>query len=373
VIVAVGNLSSSVFLLFASVLVARLLGVQAYGLYSLAVSLPLFIQIFCGFGMRTAINRYAAYHLARGEVAIAQRMTKNAILLMALSSLGITALNFVLAGWMSSALLDRPTMTLYLEAASILTFGQAIYNFLTPAFVAWRAPFQDAIWTIVQAVLKLAISVGLILFGFGIFGAIYGYVFASVLAGIFGVLVLYFTKLRGNSGNVESSWSFRGFVDDVNKMIRYGLPAFTGNIILVFSQRALLTIVIAYIASNAIVGYYSAAANIINQSVLVISASLTAAIFAAFASLDGINSETGIAFKYAVKYVSYFLMPFLIFIVATSGPIIEIVYGTKFLGGGRGPYYLDMLSIAYLPYAFGYAVLTCLWTLWKLSRPLFQH
>ncbi len=353
VIIGGGNIVSMVFLLIASLAVARLLGPQQYGLYSLALSLPLFLQMLVGFGVNKAINRYSAYYIAKGEIATARRMTRNATWFLIICALGLTALSVALSGLMSTALLNRPGLTLYVEAASVLIFGQALYNFLTPAFVGWNAPLQDAIWTVIQAILKLAISVILIVLGFGIFGALYGYVLSCLLAGVLGTIVLFLTRLRNDPVGNEVGWTLRGFLDDVKTMMKYGLPLYTGNVILQFSQQPVITVVIAYIATNRIIGFYSAAANI-TQSVLAISTALTPAFFTAFASLDGMNSDTSAAFKYAVKYVSYFMMPLVMFLVATSNLLVEILYGRTYVPAS---YFLVFLTLAYLPYAFGYAVL----------------
>jgi O-antigen/teichoic acid export membrane protein len=360
VIITIGNLSSLFFLLIASFVVARLLGPQEYGLYSLALALPLFLQLLVGFGVNTAIYRFSAYHLARGEIATAQRMTKNAILFYVLSGSSLTALTLALSGPISSYLFNRPGIILYVEISSILILGQALFNLLTPAFVGWRSPFQDALWTVTQAVLKLTISVSLILLGFGIIGALYGYILASLLAGIFGILVLYFTKLRMRAiphEKVQTShssfWNFGEFGADVRKMIGYGFPVYTGNVILQFSQQPVLTIIISYIAANAIIGYYSAASNI-TQGIATISAALVPAFYTAFASLEGMGSDTKIAFRYAVKYVSYFMMPLVMFMAATPSYLIEILYGRAYINSA---YFLEVLTLSYLPYAFGYTVL----------------
>jgi stage V sporulation protein B len=353
VIVTAGNVSSMVFLAAGSIIVARLLGPQNFGLYSLVLSLPLFLQTLTGFGTKTAVNRHTAYYISKGDFATARRLTKNAIIFLLISSAIFTAVSFVLSGAMAATLLDRPTITIYVQVATLLIFGQPLFVFLTPAFVGWHEPLQDAIWTIAQAVLKLVISVVLILLGFGVFGALYGYVLGSLLAGVFGILVLYLQKLRGSSTMNEKKWSFADFVGDAKTMMWFGLPVYIGNTVLLLSQRLVVTVALAYIASNKIIGYYSAAGNV-TQSILAISMGFNSAFFAAFASLDGMNSDTSMAFKYGVKYVSYFMMPLIVFIVATPSVFINAFYGRAY---SQASFYLVYLALAYLPYAFGYSVL----------------
>jgi O-antigen/teichoic acid export membrane protein len=358
-IVTIGNIAYSVILAISSLIVARLLGPGAYGVYGLALAIPLFLQLLAGVGVGPAITRYSAYYLSQGNMKTAQRMTKNAILFLALTGLAVTYLSFVFSGSFSSIFLHRPELTLFVEVASISIIGQTLFNFLTGAFVAWGIPIQDAIWNILQAILKLAASVILVLVGLGIDGALWGFDISYFFAGFFGILALYIMKLRKGTEpkkemSIGTSLSVKDFASDVNKMVRYGLPAYTGNVILIFSQQPILIIILSVIASNTIIGYYSAATNIASALGLIIG-SLAPVFFAAFARLDGIKSDTASAFAYTVKYVSFFMMPVMIFLIASSNLVIEIIYGRSYL---PAYYYLELLIIAYLPLAFGQAVLS---------------
>jgi O-antigen/teichoic acid export membrane protein len=359
-ILAFGNTTSTIILAITSLLVARLLGPGSYGVYTLALSLPLFLQLLVGFGARTAITRYSAYYISQDNIAAAKRITKHALVFMLLSSTGFTALSVALAGFMSSIFLHRPELVLYVQIASILIFSQGVFNLTTPTFMGWGFPSQAATWITFQAILKLIISITLILLGLGVFGALYGYVVSYLLAGIFGVLLFYITKFRQvstNSVNVASRgkmWRLSDFVSDVRKLVGYGLPLYTGNVILVFSQQPFFAVILSIITTNAIIGYYSAALNI-SGSVAIVSQSLTLALLPAFTKLDGIHSDTGTAFRYAVKYVSYFMMPAILFMIVSSKILIALIYGESYL---HASYYLELLSLAYLPYAFGYPVLT---------------
>ncbi len=210
--------------------------------------------------------------------------------------------------------------------------------------------------------------------GFGILGALWGFDISYLFAGFFGILALYVMKLRNHAkreAEVQSvqSWSFKDFENDVNRMVRYGLPDYAGYIILLFSQQPVLIIILSIIASNTIIGYYSAATNISSGLTLIIG-SLTPVFFASFARLDGMNSDTGTAFSYAVKYISYFMIPITIFLIASSNLAIEIVYGVAYLPAS---YYLELLMLANLPLAFGQAVLVSLFNgLGKTRLTLFM-
>jgi stage V sporulation protein B len=356
----VGNVLYALILALCSLIIARLLGPSDYGAYSLALAVPLFLQLMVGFGVLPANTRYTAYSLSKGDITTAQRMTKNAILFLIISSISFTFVSFILAGSISSFFLHRPQLTSFVEVASISIIAQALFNFLTGAFIAWGIPIQDAIWNAIQATLKLALSVFLVLVGLGIAGALWGFDISFFLAGFFGIVTLYAMKLRKQAGadfhggqSIAVGWSLKDFVNDLNTMVRYGVPSYIGNVVLAFSQQPVLVVILSLIASNTVIGYYSSATNITN-ALTMISGSLGPVFFTAFSKLDGMKSDTRTAFSYAVKYISYFIMPTVFFLIATSSLVIRLVYGNAY---GPATYYLELLMLAYLPIAFGQGIL----------------
>lgn len=357
-ILGIGNLTSNAFLAITSLILARLLGPENYGVFSLALAFPLILQILVGMGVGGAITRYSAFHISRGDTQTAQQMVKSGITFALLSSCAFAALTIILASFLSITFLHRLTLTPYVQLASILIVGQTAFAIVTAAFLGWGSPFEAAIWTVFQAIMKLAISVGLILWGFGIFGAIDGYSFSLLIAGAAGLSTLYFRKLRSKvSDNDRTRISVRRsaehFAKNIEEMMRYGFPGYVGNVILNLSQQPVFTIILALIASNTAVGYYSAATAIV-LGVATVTGTLPTALFPAFSTLDGMSSDTGAAFSHAVKYVSYVVMPALIFLVGSSGLVIEILYGQVYLPAS---YYLELLTVSFLPLAFGQAVL----------------
>jgi stage V sporulation protein B len=352
------NIVANAVLAVGSLLVARLLAPQNYGLYSLALSLPFFIQLLIGVGVTNAITRFSAYHLSRGEIQTAKRMTRNGIAFVLTSSLVFTLVTIFLAQYLASIFLHRPDITVYVQIAALSIISQTAFSCISVSFMGWGAPSQVALWTILQAFLKLVFSVGLILAGFGVLGAIYGYFLSLLIVGILGISSLYLLKFRDHSpesGDLSqsTSWNLGKTIDDLRQMIRYGLPAYIGNILLAFSQQPVLVVILSAIASNTVIGYYSAA-NVVSAGVAVVFGSVTTALFPAFSRLDGMKSDTGIAFKYAVKYVSFIVMPALIFLIASSNLVIGIFYGSAY---SPAVYYLELLTISFLPLAFGQAVI----------------
>jgi stage V sporulation protein B len=359
VVLIAGSLVSSLILSISSIVVARLLGPAQYGLYSLALTLPFFVQILAGAGVSTAITRYASFHLSRGEPIIAKRKTTNGILFLFVFSLALTLVSLFTSGIMSSVFLHRSSIAFYVQIASILIFGTTASTWITTAFLGWGSSLEASFWMIVQAVLKLVFSVILILLGFGILGAVVGTVLAPTIAGVFGTARLYGKKLKitDSQTSQEKSRDFLAdFSVDVKEMVRYGFPLYVGNAILTFSQQPYLLFILALLESDVIIGYYSAA-NVFANSLNVVANFVGLAAFPAFSRLFGAKSDISAAFTYSIRYVSFVVMPLLLFLVETSPTIITSLYGSAYL---TGAYYLQFLLVSLLLNAFGLTVLPAL-------------
>ena len=52
----------------AAIFVARLLGPDGYGLYTLAFLIPGILSLFVGLGVNISVTRYVAYYVSSGDV-----------------------------------------------------------------------------------------------------------------------------------------------------------------------------------------------------------------------------------------------------------------------------------------------------------------
>ncbi len=150
--------------------ITRLLGPELYGLYTLSLVPPTIMLLITGVGVNTSITRFAAYHLARGEFEVAQRKTRNSIEFLLLIAIILSIVNYVGAPIIASSLLHRPDATEYVRLASILVLGQVMLTTAIASFVGWNTMAYASLSNVLQSVLKAAISILLIISGFGVFG-----------------------------------------------------------------------------------------------------------------------------------------------------------------------------------------------------------
>lgn len=341
----VGGLVSTANNAVAVILVARLLGPNQYGLYTVALILPGLLQLFVGLGVNSAVVRYAAFHAATGNPDQAKRFTRNAMLFLTVFGMALALLSIAVAGTLSTLYLHRAGLTVYVQEASLAILGSAVLQAATSAAIGWNRMGLASLAQVVQSVVKLLLAPFLILDGLGVGGAIAGHVASLLFAGALVVILLHIAGMTGSSG------STRDFVKDVREMLRFGLPVFAGT--LVSSLAAYYTtLILAAIASNQVVGFYQAAVNF-TAIVSLVSVTMASALFPAFASLDGVKGNTAVALSYAVKFSAFFIAPVTLFLVLSSGLLVQIFYGAEF---SPAIPYLQLLAACYLPVVFGGSV-----------------
>ena len=339
-----GSLLSAVFSAIAIFLIARLLGPEGYGEYSLALIIPGLLQLFIGFGVNNSVIRYAAYSISIGKPEEARRYTSNAIYFIWLTGAAFTALNYLLANVLPGVLLGRPALSPYVQLLSVAVIGQALFLTITFTALGWNWMALSSLSGVFQSAIRLVLAPVLIVVGFGIAGALTGYSVSLIAAGLVGTAVLYYAKMRGSTEPGS-------FVSDIRHMLGFGLPIYAGGLAASLATY-FGTIVLASIASNTVYGYYQAALNFL-LPVTLVSNSLVNSLFPAFASLDGIGGDVKIAFTKAYKFVAFLITPLILFLVAAPSVLTRAFYGATFAGSIP---YLRLLALAYLPIAFGYTV-----------------
>ena len=265
------------------------------------------------------------YYVSSGDVERAKSVTRSATSFLLLFGLLLSAVNFYGASYFVEVLLHRPELVPYVQIASLFIIGQAISGSATSVFIGWSSMMELSAFMVLQGGLKLVLTVGLILAGFGVFGAVVGHTLSYLVQGVLVTLFLYIAHMR--------PWTRQSntFLADTKMMLSYGLPPYAGNI---FSGLAgqYVTIILAAIATNAVIGYYQAALNG-TVAISVISGTVTNVLFRSFAALQGLAGDTSLAFSYAVRYVSLLLTPIVFFLIGAAAPLFDLLYGTSYFQG----------------------------------------
>ncbi|HEV2390655.1 MAG TPA: oligosaccharide flippase family protein [Nitrososphaerales archaeon] len=349
IVLFAGNLAATAVQTVASILVARLLGPDSYGSYSLALVIPSVFQLLTSFGANTAVTRFVAYHVSRNEDLEARRFAESAMLITLLSGLVLAGACFLTAGAFSAYVFHRAYLTQYVELAAAVVCGQALLNTAIAAAIGWNAMGQASLMNIVQALIKLLASPLLIVLGFGLLGAVAGQTASAVFGAAIAVALLYASEIR------SSKLDWQGFTSDARQMMGYGLPVYSATILSGVGPYY-LSIVLSAVATNVVIGYYQAAYNF-TVAIALLSGAAGSALFPAFTSLHGGQGDVPMAFKMAVKYVGFVAIPVIYLLAATATQLMSLFYGDSY---GAGSPFLVLLAIASIPTLLGFTVIPSL-------------
>jgi O-antigen/teichoic acid export membrane protein len=340
----VGNFLAIAMTAITSIVIARLLGPDLYGFYSLALVIPSLLQLFVGFGVNASITRYSAYQLSLGNREDARRYTRNAIIFLLLVGVLFTLVDIVTAGVLSSFLLQRPDLGPYVQLVSLAILGTTLLQAVTAAAIGWNRFALSSLTTILQSVAKLALSPALILIGFGVLGALVAQVASYAVAGVLGGILLLALMSSGSS-------SGGSFISDVREMLKYGLPVYAGTLLTGLAAYY-VSIILAAIASNTTYGYYQTAYNF-TQPINIISSATIGALFPTFAAIDGMGGDPKAVFRHVYKFIAFLMTPLVGFLAVSAPVLVTVLYGSSYSGSAE---LLTLLSLANLPVALGYNV-----------------
>jgi len=318
-----GNTTYTLLLAVTAIVVGRILGPPAYGLYTVALIVPPFLFTAIRLGLDSAATRYASRLKSEGKeeeaVSFVYATTIFGVVIAAVSSLVFVGLS----GWVATSVVDRPELgSVIIPIAMVSVVGQAAY-YITDLGMTGLGMFDRAgLVQALQGVVKLAASVGLVVLGFGVTGAVAGYTASFVVSGALGIgYIVWLAKGRFP----------KGMRVDISTGTKYGFPIYlstlAGGVV-----TPVINTVLALTVSNSQIGGYSAAGTF-NSLIALFTYPISTALFPLFSKRIGALGELGEPYQTALKYTALIVTPVTTFIIAFSGPLIVTFYGRAYSFG----------------------------------------
>ncbi|MEM1660912.1 MAG: oligosaccharide flippase family protein [Candidatus Bathyarchaeia archaeon] len=348
-----GDALSTLILAIGSILMARFLGPEGYGLYSLTLTMPTIMLSLIALGIDQAVIRFPARLIVEDKPDRILSILKSAVAFRFLTALVMWLICFLFSGIFATHLLNRPEIGFYIKISSFLIITQSFFTLLYNVFIGLGISERGAAIKILMSIIKSTLAPTLIIIGLGIVGAITAHVLSYAAASLSGVVILYLDQYRklkalANKDELPSS----SFAPNLRLMISYGLPLYISSLLLILMDQYRL-LLLAHNVSDLEIGNFQAAGNFV-ALLTVISAPMALAIFPAFSKLEAGSSDMNKAFQYSVKYTSMVLAPASAFTIVMSRSMVEIVYGHEY---ALAPLFLSLYAAIYLYSVFGSVVL----------------
>ena len=338
-----GEASSKIIMAIASILIARLLGPEDYGLYTIAMIAPSFLISLSDLGISPALTRFSARFRSEGKDHKVVGLIQVGIISKFVFSLILSLVLLLLSESIATWVLRRPGIGFLIRFTSLYLIGQVIFMTLNSVFIGIDKTENSSLLMNIQAVTKTMASPLLIILGMGALGAILGAGLGFLLAAGIGVTVLLLRTCPSlySSNHGENVDFFQG----LRLMVSYGTPLYLSSIIF-----SLLTqyqrFISAIFVSNMEIGNYTIA---VNFSVLItlLSYPIATSLFPAFSKLNIEEDQDKVKkmFKLSVKYTSLLVIPASLAVAVLSKELVYTLYGSQYQ---LAPSYLALYILSFL-------------------------
>jgi len=326
-----GIIFSKLFSYVFRLIVSRL-GAEEYGTFSLGFAIYGFAIIFSMLGLHDGVLRYIPYFQFKGKRQEEKGTIKTAILGVLACSGIVSLLMFTFAG-LFAKFFGNPGLILVIRTFSIALPFMAMSLVLIAALRSNKR-VKEAVMAQYYAdgFTKIMFAAILIYLGFGIFGAVSGFIFSSII-----VLIIAYSFLRKQGKIFEGIFVFK-------QLLSYSVPLmFSGFLYFIIYYTD--TLMLGYFKDTTQVGIYNIA--LPTAGLLFI---MPEAIHALFVPLMTKYYVTGKKKKFESMYRKSFWfnfilnLPVFIALLFFSKQIIQILFGEEYILGSAA---LSILAIGY--------------------------
>jgi O-antigen/teichoic acid export membrane protein len=273
-------------------------------------------------GSRSAIIKFLAEYRRDGDKQKIQEVIIGGFTLNLAIGLATTFTVMALSGLLANRVFKAPELASIIRILSISIFSQALVSTSSAIIVGFEKMEQSIMVQILQSISKTLIGPVLILMGFGVVGAAYGYSLPIFISGCLAVLFVY---LNNRDLKISRSLFNR---ETYKTIIVYTIPLFLANLIGGGTGR-FYDFLLSVNTSAEVIGNYSAAKS---MSVLVqfFISPISTATFPLLSKLRPKDPAFKLVYQNIIKYESMIIFPITFAIIALSDQFVDILYGPTY-------------------------------------------
>jgi O-antigen/teichoic acid export membrane protein len=306
------------------IIVGRYISPDAYGQLAIGIMILGFAKAFSGDSLDNALRKFIPEYREKGDLASIKGVTLSSIHITLILSFVVAAVIFFSAEWIAVKFFKSPELVNIIRIFGILPVIVGPYNRILDATLGfnttkYRVLSKNLFQNAVKIVFTIILAFG---FGYGLMGAVWAWVIATVAST---VLAFYF--LEKKLGPVLLSK-----VEAENKhkeIILYSYPLLLSGIISKV-QGWTDTAVIGYFMSNADVGFYNAAYPTA-MLIMIPSQALGSLALSSLSEL-GASSEKSRekALKTLTNWTFALVFPAFLLMVLFSDQVIRLLFGSQY-------------------------------------------
>lgn len=313
----VASLVSMALVYIITILLGRYLGPSNLGLYRMNSTFYSFAMIIGMMGIPAAMIKYVAE--SKGNKAALYQIISSGVITSLFLSVIFVVVFYTMSGTFARIfrMPELSTLLKILSAVFPFTFVAGVLLGLLNGLREMRQ-YNTAI--ILQSVLLIVITIPLIYHGFGVTGAVIGFVLSS--SGYF----LYLIWASKDYLRI----TFRGYIPATKKMLKFGSQIFATNAIDLMSYRADI-ILTGYFLTAADVGHYTAAVGL-SQFFWLIPNAIQRITYPASSEYWAKNNHAALQtmIDKSMKYSACIMLPVALTIEVFGKEFIIMLFGEKF-------------------------------------------
>jgi O-antigen/teichoic acid export membrane protein len=357
-----GNTSQLLIVAIGSIIIARLLGPDSYGLYSLALVVPSIFLGLIDFGVNSALTRFSAKLKAEGNFALVAGLLKSGMIFKVLTGVAMSSICLIFSDTFAAYLLNRPELGSLVQLTAVVILFQSVFNALNSSFTGIDRMEGNAVTMNVQAVMKTILSPALIFAGFTVAGALLGHIVSYAVASLVGTLffITYYKALSAGA-------SVKKFTGNIKLLLGYGFPLYTSSL-LALVQGQYQTIILAFFVSNTVIGNFTIAVTL--SALLNVLLFPIGALFPAFSKLNADDDEMRWLFRMSTKYTALLVIPATVLVGFLANDLILTLYGSSY---GLAPAFFQLYILNFLLTGVGSAVIGYLFNGVGMTTTVFKY
>ena len=341
----IGMFSSTILLAFTTIIVARLLGPENYGLYTLIMVIPNFLITVSDVGLSPSLTRFSARLNTENKNSELVKLIYTGIITKIIITSIISIILITFAEQIGVIVINRSNIGNLIKITSIYMIGQTMLNTINSILIGLDEMGKTSFLRNIESISRSIFSPILIYIGLNITGALIGTGIGFLISSLIGIIFLS-KRLIFLNKNIN----YNDFKKILKNILYFGMPLYFSSLFqnIEIQLRRLL---MAYNISNIDIGNYSTAMNF-SLLIGILLTPITSSIFPAFSKLkiEEERSKLQNIFKISIKYTSLMVIPVSIILSILSKNIVLILYGNAYK---KASFYLSMYLLSYLSTGIG--------------------
>ena len=341
-----GQIAATLISFAGTIVLVFFLGSSDFGILNVLYAIPFLISMISDIGMRGSCTTMISDSMNKGDGIMASRIATTGLLITCILGVICTGTLLLLSNNLVLLLLgsDRYLPSCRYAILGLLT--NSVFNTTGSIIIGFGRMREMSALMVIHTSCRATISPWIVYLGFGINGALVGFLSAQTVA-ITVSLIFIYSFTHGAHIAVEGPASFYSIA---HEMIVLGLPISFSHAI-DYSATPLLNVLLSQSASHETIGYFNVAASF-SGLVLMITTPLSNSFFQAFSIKDWSQKRTDLfnLFRKSVFHLELILIPLLCVLSLISIPVVTFLYGSEFYIAGQ---YLSIFVFTFLASALG--------------------